>query len=194
MVDQTLRRHRITDDHREPGAHDPGFLETDRFTGGPEVFGVVDVDAGDDRAVTVESVYGVEPTPQANLQNHQIEGCMRQQPGNDQRREFEVRQPDVTTRLLHGLEVGQQLACRDHLPVDAAAFFKMHEVRLGVQADTITSRQRNGFEHRASGAFAVGTGHRNHRNVERQAQALLDAQRPIQRHVDVLRVQALAAR
>ena len=73
-----------------------------------EVLGVVDVDAGDHRAVGVEGVDRVEAPAEADLEDHQVERRRREQARDRQQRELEVGQRDVAARALDRLEVRQQ--------------------------------------------------------------------------------------
>jgi hypothetical protein len=65
---------------------------------------MVDVDAGHDRHVGVDDVDGVEPSAQADLQDHDIEPGAGQQVHDRQRGEFEIGQRDLATAGLDGVE------------------------------------------------------------------------------------------
>jgi hypothetical protein len=72
VVDHALRRHRVAHDGGLAGAQDAGLLEADALAVGAEVFHVVEVDAGDDRAVGVDDVDRVEPAAQADLEDRHV--------------------------------------------------------------------------------------------------------------------------
>ena len=69
---------------------------------------MIDVDAGDDRAVGIEGIDGVEAAAHADLEDHQIERGRGQQARDRQQGEFEVGQADVTARVLDSFEMRQQ--------------------------------------------------------------------------------------
>ncbi len=53
VVDHALRRHRVAHDHRPTGPHDARLLKANAFAVFAQNGGVVDVDAGDHRAIGV---------------------------------------------------------------------------------------------------------------------------------------------
>ena len=194
MRDHRLRRHGIADDRRLARAHHLRLLGADRFAVRAKVLGVVQVDAGDDGAIGIDGIDRVVATAEADFEDHEIERCMGQQMGDGQRRELELGQRDVAARGLDRGEMRQQFIGSDGLPADAAALLEVHQLRLLVQADAPARRQGDRLQHRAGGALAIGAGHRDHRHVERQAEALLDLDRALQRQVHRYRVHALAVR
>ena len=76
--------------------------------------------------------------------------------------------------------------------MDAAALLEMHQVRRGVNAGAVTRLLRHRLQHGAGGAFAVGARHGDHRAVKLQLQAVCHFAHPLQAHVDIEGVQALA--
>ena len=193
LGEQAARRHRVAHDHGFAGAHDAGLLDRDGFAVRPQVFGMIDVDAGDDGAVRIEGIDRIEPPAHADLEDHEIEFGHREHPGDGQQRELKIGQAHVAARLLHRLEMRQQRAALHHLTVDPAALLEVHQVRLRIQPDAVARLQRNRLQHGAGRPLPVGAGHRDQRSLEVQAQTFLDAAHALERHVDLLRVQALAA-
>ena len=92
VVQHTLRRHRVADDHRLAGAHDAGLLAANTFARGAEVFHVVQVDAGDHGAVGIHDVDRVQPPAQPHFEDGHIQPGQGQQPQDGQRGELEVRE------------------------------------------------------------------------------------------------------
>src|SRR5690606_25155191 len=92
MVCHALGCHRVAHDHGAAGAHDAGLLPADAFAVGAQVFDVVNVDAGDDGAVGINDVRGVEATAQTHFENRHIQQRVAHQPQDGQRGELEVRQ------------------------------------------------------------------------------------------------------
>ena len=194
MRQHRLWRQRVTDDGRLAGAHDLGLLQANRLTVWPEVLHVIEIDAGDDGAVGIEGVDGVIAPAQPDLENHQVQRFQGQQTRDGQRGELELGQGDLAARSLNRREMRQQGLGRDGLAADTAALFEVHQLRLLVGADAPARRQSDRLQHRAGRAFAVGACHRDHGHRERQAQALLDLDRSLQRQVHRDRVHALAVR
>ena len=110
-------------------AHDAGFFGADGFARFAQKFGVVDVDAGDDGAVGIDQVHGVQPSAQAHLKNHGIQPGAGQTVQNRQCGEFEIGQRRAATGLLHMGKMPGQRGGVHRLVVDLAAFGKVHQVR-----------------------------------------------------------------
>ena len=132
-----LRRHRVAHDRRPAAPEDARLLAADRLAVVAEDLGVVDVDAGEDRAVGIEDVDRVEAAAQADLEDDQIERRAGEQPHDGEQRELEVGQRDVAARRLDRLEVRQQGGAVDAAAVDAAALLEADEMRLREQPDAI---------------------------------------------------------
>ena len=196
MVDHALRRHRVAHHHRAARAHDAGLFTPDAFAVRPQVFGVVDVDAGDDGAVCVDDVGGVQPAAQPHLQDGHIQQRMAHQPQDGQRGEFKVRQRNIIaierSCAFHRFKVRYQIRSIYSFAMHAAALFKMHQVRRGVDPGAKTGLLGHGLQHGAGRALAIGAGDGDHRAVKTQAHAGGHFANPLQAHVDVLRVQPLA--
>ena len=182
----------VTDHHRPARAHDAGLLDGDGLAVGAQELGVVQRDAGDQRAVGIDGVHSVQPAAHAHLQDHQVQRRLGQGPQDGQGGELEPGQRGAAARRLHRREVRQQAVGAGHLAIDAAAFLKVNQVRLDVQAHPVAALQRDGFEHRAGRALAIGAGHADHRHRKAQAQAVAHGGHTVQRHVDGLGVQLLA--
>mmetsp|Transcript_6782 Transcript_6782/g.28607 ORF Transcript_6782/g.28607 Transcript_6782/m.28607 type:complete len:417 (+) Transcript_6782:603-1853(+) len=185
-------RHRVADDHRPAGPHDAGLLAADALAVRAEELGVVEVDAGDDRAVAVDDIDRVQPTTQAHFEDDEVQRLMLQPTHDGQRRELEVGQRDVTACGLDGLEMRLQGLGLDRLATHPAALLEVHEVGLDVKAHAVAGVERDGLEHRAGRALAIGASNDDGRAVEADAQPLLDGVDAVQRHVDGLGVQSLA--
>ena len=195
MVQHALRRHGIADHHRPAGAHDAGLLAADALAVRPQEFHMVDVDAGDDGAIGVDHIGGIQPPAQAHLENRHIQPGLAHQPQDGQRGELEIGERHfraLHARLLHGLELRQQLDGLHDLAAHAAAFLEMHQMRRCVDAGAKARLQRHGLQHGAGRAFAVGARHRDHGAVETQVQALGNFAHAIQAQRNILGVQALA--
>ena len=92
MVNDALRRHRIADDDWLAGAHDAGFLQADAFAVIAQKFHVVKVNAGNDGAIGVQDVDGIQPPAQTDFQNHHVKLGVGQQLQDGQGGEFKVSQ------------------------------------------------------------------------------------------------------
>ena len=189
---QRCRRLRVADHHRAAGPHDAGLLAPDGLSGIPKVLGVVQRNAGDQRTVGVHRVDGVQPPAHAHLQNHQVQLGCRQCPHDGQRGELEPGQRDLAAGHLNRCEVRQQRLGAGHVAVDAAALFKVHQVRLDVEPHPVAGLQRHRLQHRAGRAFAVGAGHADHRHTKAQVEPVAHRDHPVQRHVDGHGMQLLA--
>jgi hypothetical protein len=64
MVEHALRRHRVAHDGRPAGAQDAGLLAADTLAVRAEEVHVIEVDAGDHRAIGVDDVDRIEPPAQ----------------------------------------------------------------------------------------------------------------------------------
>jgi hypothetical protein len=188
------RRHRVAHDGRSAGPHHVRLLASDALAVRAEVLGVVEVDAGDHRAVGVDRVDGVEPSSESDFQDHGVEPRRRQTAQDRQRGELEIGQREVATSGFHRLEVRQQGCGIDRRAADAAPLLEVHEVRLDVQPDAIPRCQQHRLEHGAGRALAIGAGHGEHRAVECEAEPVAHGLRALQRHVDRARMQTLAVR
>jgi hypothetical protein len=189
-----LRRQRIADDGGLAAAQDAGLLAADGLAVVSEELGVVDVDAGQHRAVGIEDVDRVEAAAEADLEDAEVERRGREQPGNHQERELEIGECDVAAGRLDRFEVRQQRLGRHALAGDPAALLEMHQVRLGEEPDPIAGSERDRLEHGAGRALAVGAAddHDRRRRIEVQAEPGLDRRDAVERQLDRLRMQALA--
>jgi hypothetical protein len=170
-----------------------GLLATDRFAVRAQVLGVIEIDAGDHRAIGVNAVDGIEPPAEAHFQDNQIQRLGRQAQHDGQRGELEIRQLHITARRFDGLEMRQQRFGLHRLAVDPAALLEMHQVRLDVEPDLVAGLQGDSLQHRAGRTLAIGAGNHHDRHIaEFQAQLVAQADHAGERHVDRLRMQALA--
>ena len=191
MVQHALWRDGIAHDHRPPGTHDAGFLETDAFAVLAQNGRVVDVDAGDHRTIGVHHVDGIEPPPQPDFEDHGIQSCLGHDFQNGQGAELEIRQAHLTTGLLHRLEGLRQHHRRGRLAVQTATLLEMHQMGRGVHPGLVPRFEQDGLEHGAGRALAVGSGHGDHRAVKAQGHAIGHRLDAVQPHVDGHRVQLL---
>jgi len=152
---------------------------------------VVEVDAGQDGAVGVDDVDGVEPPAQTDFEHHGVQPLRSQQRQNGQRGEFEITQAHrLPCRVggvagtLDGSKMRQQRIGLHRLSVNAAALLEMHQMRRGVDADAVAGSQQNRFEHGAGRAFAVGSGHSDHRAGKVQTHRRAHRLHPLQAEVD----------
>ena len=157
---------------------------------------MVDVDAGDHSAVGVDDIGRIQPPTQPHLQNGHIQQRMAHQPQYGEGRELKIGQRNIIAveraRTLNGLEVRQQIGGCHHITRDAAALLKMHQMGRRVYARAITRLLGHGFDHGAGGALAIGTRHRDDGTVKTQAHAASHFAHPVQVHVDIVGMQALA--
>ena len=137
---------------------------------------MVQVDAGDDGAIRLDDVDRVQPSAQADFENHHLQRAALHHVQNGQRGKFKVGQRDGLVVLHPGAfnacKGSHQFWCLDGITVEAQAFFKMHQMRRGIDPGAVAGLQQNGFQHDAGGALAVGAGHRDHRAIKTNAHAL----------------------
>ena len=159
VVQHALRRHRVTHHHWFAGTHDARFLKANQLAGVAEQFHVVEVNTGDERAVGIENIHGIQPATQPDLQNHDIEFGIGQQLQNSQRRELKISQRYVVTIFFGlfvdsvALDMGKacsQICSTDYLTPDPTALFKIHQMRRGVDPCAVTRLSQDRLEHGAT--------------------------------------------
>ena len=109
---------------------------------------------------------------------------LRHQAQDGQGAELEIGQADIAAHSLNGGKRLSKGLGRCRLAVQAAAFFKMHQVRRGVNARAVTRLQQHRLQHGAGRALAVGAGHGDHRTVKTQVQAAGHGFHAVQPHVN----------
>ncbi len=196
MVQHALRCHGVADDGGTARPHDAGLLPADGFAVRSQELRVVDVDAGDDRAVGIHDIGRVEAAAQAHLQDGDIQARLAHEAQDGERGELEVGQGHLRaamrSRRLHGREVRDQIVRPDTLAPDAAALLELHEVRRGIDAGAVARLQRHRLQHGAGGTLAVRAGHRDDGAGETQPEPARHLAHPLQAHVDGFRVDAFA--
>ena len=194
-VQHALRRHGVAYHHRAAGAHDAGLLPADGFAVVAQQFHVVEVNAGDDGAVGIDDVDGVQAAAQAHFQNRHIQTRIAHHVKNGQGAELKVGQRHrlaLHTGAFHGGKAGHQRIRRHRLTVQPQALFKVHQMRRAVNTGLVAGLPQYGRQHGAGGALSVGAGHGDHRTGKAQAHALGHGAHALQAHVDVLGVQLFA--
>jgi len=196
VVHHTLRGHGVAHDGWAPRAHNARLLPANALAVRAQKLCVVDVDAGDDGAVGVDHVRGIQASSEADFENRHIQQRMAHQAQDGQGGELKIRKRDLIAVLdsggLHCLKMRYQIGRRDDFAMHPAALFKVHQMRRGVHAGAITCLQRHRLQHGAGRSFAVGARHRDHRALEPQCHAAGDFRDPVQAHVDIAGVQLLA--
>ncbi|OMP13937.1 hypothetical protein COLO4_00590 [Corchorus olitorius] len=160
VFDQGNGRHRVRTDRRLACAEDTGLLKADGLAGVPQVGHVVEIDTGDDGTICIDNVDRIQPTAQADFQDHRIETRVGEQMHDRQRGEFEVRQADglgkAAARAFHRLKVRQQHRVGGDLAIHACTLVEIDQVRRGMATHLVASGQQDRLQHRASRAFAIG--------------------------------------
>ena len=94
---------------------------------------MVEVDAGDHRAIGVQDVHGVQPPAQPHFQDGHINVGARQAAQDGQGGEFEVGQRYFCTRIgsctLHCFKGCYQIRSINGFAMDPAALLEMHQMR-----------------------------------------------------------------
>jgi hypothetical protein len=98
---------------------------------------VVDVDAGEDRAVGVDEVDRVEPPAETDLEHQRVGRGPPEHPQDRQRGELEVGERHVAAGGLHRLELLDQGGIGRRLAVEPRALVEAQQVRRGVAADPV---------------------------------------------------------
>ena len=197
VIEHTLWRHGVAHDHRSAWTHDAGLLAANGFAVITQNGGVVDINAGDDGAVSIHHVRSVEPAAQAHFQNGDIQLGQTQHAQDGQRGELKIRQQDFFTLQacgFHGFKVRQKVLSLGDFTVNAATLLKMHQVWRGIDAGLIARLQGHGLQHGTGRALAVGASHRNDGAVKLQRHALRDFAYTLQAHGNVLWMNLLAVR
>ncbi len=163
----------------------PAFSKPIFFPRIAQVGRVVDVDAGDDGDVGLDDVDRIQASAQADFEDGDVDAALRDQVGDGQGGEFEIRQVGAGAGGFDGVEGVHERLIGCHLAIDAGALVEVEEVRLDVEADAVAGLQQHRFEHRAGGTLAIGAGDHDHRAIEGQLQALLDGADAVQAHVDM---------
>ena len=135
---------------------------------------VVEVNAGDDGAIGVDDVDGVQPPAQAHFQNHHVQRRARDDVQNGQGGKLKVGQRHrvpLGARSLHCGKPGNQGFGLHHLALQTQAFFKMHQVGGRIHRSAVACLQQDGFQHGAGRALAVGARHGDYRAMQRQPHA-----------------------
>ena len=159
VTHQALRRLRIAADGGPVRPEDVGLFQRDGLAIIAQPLCMVDGHAGDDGAVRIHEVDGIQPPAQADLHHHRIQRLAREGQEHHQRGELEVRQRHIAARQLHLLEERQQRLVGQFLAIDADALVEAQQVRRGVQPHPVAGRAQDGIQHGAGGALAVGAGH-----------------------------------
>ena len=169
---------------------DVSLLEADRLARVAEEGDVVDADRRDDGGVGVDRVDGVKTAAEPDLEDHDVELVLAEDPEDGERRVFEVGERHVAAGLLDRAEGVHEAFVVYFAPVDYAALVEADEVRRGVHAGRVARRAVDALEHRAGRALAVRAAHGNDgsgREVE--PHALDHGLHAIESEVDGLRVQ-----
>ncbi len=168
------------------------------FSGVAEIFGVVDVDARDDRAIRIQNIDRVEATTQADFENHRVQSARRKEAHDRQRRELEVSERDGLGKArscgFDLLEVRQQIGVARHLAVYPRALVKRQQMRRSMTTYGKTGAQQDRFENRACRAFTVRSANRDHRARERQLHRVTDLTDARETHVDADRMRGFKVR
>ena len=127
---------------------------------------MVDIDTGDNRNVAIEHVDRVQPSTQADFQDHRIQILLRKQMHDGQRGEFKIGERNIAARCFDRLETGDQGRIGRAFAAQPRALVEMQEMRLDIQADAITGAQQDRFQHRAGGTLAIGAADHDHRTFE----------------------------
>ncbi len=176
----------------------PAFSKRDFLARIAEILGVIDIDAGDDRAVGIEDVDRVEAAAQADFEDHRVQSARGEQAHDRQRREFEVGQRDrfgeAQARGFDGFEMRQQVCVARHFAVHARPLVERQQMRRRVTADREAGAQQNRFEDRAGRALAVGAADRDDRARERQLHRVTYLRDAFQTHVDADRMRGFKVR
>src|SRR5574337_1929048 len=194
VAEHALRRLRIADHDRAPGAHDAGFLAADVLAVRPEQFHVVEVDAGDDRAVGVDDIHRVEPPAEADLEDRRVGPGARDRVEQRERGEFEECQGNIAASALHALEPCYQIGSIRDFAADPQPLLESDQVRRGVDRGAKAGLQQDRLEHRAGRALAVRAGDRDHRAIQTQRHAFGDLPHALQPEFHRFRMQAFAVR
>ncbi len=145
---------------------------------------MIDVDAGDHCAIGIDDVHGVQATAQTDLQNRHIQMSAGHQVQDGQGTELEIGQADITPHRFHrGKRLGKRFG-RGRFTVQAAALFKMNQVRGGVDACAVTRLQQHRLQHGTSRPLAIGARHGDDRAVKPQIHAIGHGFDAIQAHVN----------
>ena len=86
----------------------------------------------------------------------------------------------------------QQVAGLCNFTVNSDAFFKVHQVRRGVDTRAVACLQKTSLQHGTGRTFAIGACHGHHGTCKTQIHVLRNLAHARQPHVDVDGMQTLA--
>src|SRR5690606_1774626 len=183
---KTLRRIRITDDGGPPRPHDAGLLPADRLAVRAEPFGMVEIDARDQRRIGVDRVRRVEAAAHADLEDRDVRVPPLEEEKRRDGRRLEIRQRDRTEARLDRFKDLDQLGIRRVAAVEADPLVEAHEMRRRERTDTIARRAIDALQDRDARALAVRAADRDHLVARRdEMERVEDHPDPIEAHVDL---------
>ncbi len=191
-------RPRIGADGRPASAEYMRLFPADALAVVAQVGLVVQVDAGQDRAIGVDQVDRIEPAAQADLEDRAVQFRLHEQQQHRQGGKLEIGQLDRAAggargkaRRLDPRERGRELGVAGFDPGDARALVETDQVRRGVEPGAKARGAQDRLQHGAGRTLAVGAAHHHHRAGEADAEARLHLADPREAKRDVLRMQAL---
>ena len=176
-------------------AQDAGLFPRNGGARVAQLFGVIDVDGGDDGAVAVMDVGGIQAPAQADFQDDDVDMlCGKTFPGG-QGAHLEIGELGVAglTCAFDACEGVTEGGIADGALGDAYALVVMQQMWRGVQTDTIAGAAEDLFQHGAGRALAIGAGHGDHRAPGLLLQLLADLAYTFQPQFDAVGPQGVAA-
>ncbi len=184
VIDQCLRRIGIGADRGSAAAINVRLLPADLVARVAQKIHVIEIDAGDDRAIGVEQIHRIEPSAQPDFEHGRIEFRSSKQPRRGERPHLEVGERHVATRRLDCLERVDQLLIGRFAPVDPHPFVVTQQVWRGIETDAIPSGAQHCFEHRAGRTFAVGAADDEHHTHRSEGEAIAYLADTIEAQID----------
>jgi hypothetical protein len=146
------RQRRLSDGHGSRRWFDDSrFFPGDSGDRLPEVFRVLEIDAGHDGDDSVDHVRGVHPSTHADLDHGDVHRAVSEILEGHRRRDLEERRVidrpgrgHRPNRRLHARPEPQHIFVRDRDAVHLDAFVEPDEVRRRVQADPVSCRLQGG--------------------------------------------------
>ena len=127
---------------------------------------MVNSDRGHNGNRGINRIDGVKPSSKPDLKHHRVKLRVHKELQNAQRREFEVRENQVTTLLFHLLKHAAEFFICCLTPEKPGPLIKPQHMRRRMHSDPETGRPENRFEHRAGAPLPVCAGHGENRAVK----------------------------
>ena len=187
-------RLRIGTDRGATGTEDMRLFPADLLARIAEILLVIQVNAGEDRAVGIDDVDRIQAPAQTHFEHSAIETRGGEQREHRQGGEFEISEQNgriAQTRRLDLRKGAGQRGIADLGAGDARAFVESQQVWRGVQAGAVAASAQDRVKHGAGRTLAVGAAHDDGHASKRKTHASPHQGHPLKAELDAARMQLL---